>query len=258
MTLTSYLPLDPASYPDLIETLGDHPQTLISVHHLQRGSCKAYLAGEPKQIKGLIIQHNDAADEPTGFGDNAQTLATLLQSVSGWGCVCVSSAVAEELGQILGQQYQRQIHYLDDLYYQLLQPAAQIEHPAVRLLSPDDLHLFEHAPENVQPSGFGSIAAALEQGIVAGAVIDDQIAAISFTSARSLQHADIAVNTNEAWRNQGLASAAASLVAQAIQASGQTPVWSAGAHNIASLRIAEKLGFSKVSQRRYIILGDTL
>lgn len=250
--------LDPKYYPNLINTLGDNPQTLISIHHLQRGSCKAYLAGDPNNIAGLIIQHNDAADEPTGFGDDAQTLATLLQSVSGWGCICVSSAVAAELGQILGQQYQRQIHFLDDLYYQLLQPAAQIEHPSVRLLGPEDLSLFEQAPSNLHPSGFGSIENSLRDGIVAGAVIDGQIAAIAFSSAHSAQHADIAVNTNEAWRNQGLASAAASLVAQTIQAKGQTPVWSAGAHNIASLRIAEKLGFTQVSQRRYVILGDKI
>ena len=60
------------------------------------------------------------------------------------------------------------------------------------------------------------------------------------------------MSTLEEWRGRGLATAAASLVAQAIQESGRAPMWSAG--NPASLRVAQKLGFVEVSRRVYINL----
>jgi predicted GNAT family acetyltransferase len=68
------------------------------------------------------------------------------------------------------------------------------------------------------------------------------IVAIARTSALSERHGDISIATLEAWRNHGFATAAAALVARDLQAAGQISVWSAGAHNTASLRVAEKLG----------------
>jgi predicted GNAT family acetyltransferase len=61
------------------------------------------------------------------------------------------------------------------------------------------------------------------------------------------------VYTKEAYRRRGFATAAASLVARRVQEAGQIPVWSAGGHNVASLRVAEKLGFEEVSRRVYVI-----
>ena len=77
--------------------------------------------------------------------------------------------------------------------------------------------------------------------------------AIAFTSARTARHADIGVATLEPWRGRGFATAAASLVAGAIQADGQTPVWSTGEGNLASLRVAAKIGFVEVGRRTYVI-----
>ena len=69
--------------------------------------------------------------------------------------------------------------------------------------------------------------------------------------ARSERHADIGAATLEAWRGRGLATAAAALVARRVQEAGQTPVWSAGEDNAASLRVAQKIGFTAVSRRTY-------
>lgn len=63
-----HLPLDPARYPELAAALGDSPETVITLHHLRRGSCRAYVAGEPRHFAGAIIQHADAPTEPSGFG----------------------------------------------------------------------------------------------------------------------------------------------------------------------------------------------
>jgi RimJ/RimL family protein N-acetyltransferase len=43
------------------------------------------------------------------------------------------------------------------------------------------------------------------------------------------------------------------MVARAVRAAGQTPVWSCGESNEASLRVAGKLGFVEVGRRTYVI-----
>src|SRR2546428_793631 len=84
------------------------------------------------------------------------------------------------------------------------------------------------------------------EGVAAGAVVDRRLVAIAITSARTARHADVGVATLAPWRRRGLATAAASLVTRAVQAAGQTPVWSCGEDNLASLRVARKLGFVEV------------
>jgi hypothetical protein len=80
-----HLPLDPARHQELIAALGDRPETGITVHHLRRGSCRAYVAGDPVRFDGAIIQHFDTPTEPTGFGTDPQVLDRLLQAMQGWG-----------------------------------------------------------------------------------------------------------------------------------------------------------------------------
>ena len=50
-----------------------------------------------------------------------------------------------------------------------------------------------------------------------------------------------------------VATAAAALVAERVQAHGRIPVWSCGGTNVASLRVAAKLGFREVSRRVYLL-----
>jgi predicted GNAT family acetyltransferase len=104
-----------------------------------------------------------------------------------------------------------------------------------------------------QESGFGSLRKLLEEGFVACAIVSGQIVSIAHTYARTTHYADIGVHTLERWRRGGLASAAASIVARCIQEAGQTPVWSTGEDNWASLRVAQKLGFVESSRRTYVI-----
>ncbi|GCE09129.1 GNAT family N-acetyltransferase [Dictyobacter aurantiacus] len=93
----------------------------------------------------------------------------------------------------------------------------------------------------------------LQESITAAGIIDGHIVAIASASARTQRYANIAVNTLEAWRNQGISSAATSLVATHLQKAGQVPVWSTGIDNYASQRVAEKLGFSREGARTYLI-----
>ncbi|SRR5260370_41734909 len=103
-------------------------------------------------------------------------------------------------------------------------------------------------------TGFESTQAMLSDGLVAAAIVEGHVVAIAHTSARSRDYADIGVGTLEPWRNRGFSSAAAALVAQKIQEAGQVPVWNTGEGNYASLRVAEKLGFTREGLLTYVIL----
>jgi RimJ/RimL family protein N-acetyltransferase len=145
------------------------------------------------------------------------------------------------------------VRYLDDIYYALTRPAATYVEPAVRLLTLADLPLLASARPEFRASLWGGPEALLREGIVACAIVSGQIVATALVTAASGTYADIGVYTHEDYRRRGFATAAASLVARRVQQAGLTPVWSAGGHNLASLRIAQKLGYVEVSRRRYVI-----
>jgi predicted GNAT family acetyltransferase len=83
-------------------------------------------------------------------------------------------------------------------------------------------------------------------------VIDGELVAVAYTAARGARLADVGILTREDWRNRGLSTAAAALVCADIQAAGQKPVWGTSAENVASQRVAAKLGFAEVSRRVYV------
>ena len=237
----------------LAGTLGDTPESVISIHLLARGLAEAYVAGEPARPDGVIVQGGPDPGELMSFGSDTGVLWELLRLVEGWSCVSVVEPCAEELGRIIEERTGSGVRYYGDIYHVLRSPVARIHHEAARLLTPEDLELVEAAAVEVRGSGWDSTQEMLEEGVVAGAVVKGDLVAIAFTHARSARHADVAVNTLRKWRGRGFATAAASLVAQRLQEAGQVPVWSGGEDNLASLRVAQKLGFTPIARRIYLI-----
>jgi GNAT superfamily N-acetyltransferase len=250
----SYQPLDLEACRALSDALGDTPETVISVHLLRRGTCKAYVAGDPSRFDGAIVQANDFPTEPTGFGPDPDILWELLKAVEGWDCILVDSERAPLLGRIIKREMGVGVRYLDDVCHILSRPVATFPHQVVRQLTLSDLELLESAPPELRASCWGSTRALLAEGIVASAIVAGRVVATALTAAISDRCADVGVYTHPDFRRQGLATAAASIVAQRVQESGRTPVWGAGEHNVASLRVARKLGFIEVSRRTYVIL----
>lgn len=248
--------LDTAENTLVADALGDTPETVISVHLIRRGLCRAYCVGDPARFAGVVIQSDELPAEPIAFGDDPTILWQLLQYLRGWGAANTPPAQALALGAIIEAQTGRSVRYVDDIYHTLSTPVAQFDHAAVRQLGAVDLPLLETAPADVRGSGYGTHDALLTDGVVAGAITQDRLVAIAYTSARTERHADISVATLAGWRGQGMATAAASLVIQGVQAAGQTPVWSVGETNQASLWVARKLGFREVSRRTYVVLPD--
>jgi RimJ/RimL family protein N-acetyltransferase len=252
--------LKPEQLPLLADAQGDGPETLQSVHVLRRNLCRAYIAGDPARFDahtpgwGAIIQSQEWPEEPTGFGADAGLLWSLLQMVEGWTCLLVDSACAPALAQIMSSELRQPLRTLEDITHLLTKPAPDYRHPAVRRLTLADLDLLEATPLELRSGLWASPRQMIEEGIVACAIVADQIVATALVTALSPRYAEIGVYTLGTHRRQGYATAAASLVARAIQAMGRIPLWGAGAHNAASLRLARKLGFVEVSRRTYLIL----
>jgi RimJ/RimL family protein N-acetyltransferase len=189
-----------------------------------------------------------------GFGPDVESLGRVLRGLPDWSCVCVEDATARRLGPILEAQLERPVRYLMDIYHTLEQPVATGSHPSARCLTGEDLDLLTVALFDIQEAclGFGIFERLLEVGIVAGAVVDGELVAVATTWAVSERHADLSVVTAGPWRGRGLATACAGLVAAGLRRSGRVPVWSTGEDNMASLRVARKLGFEEVGRRTYV------
>jgi RimJ/RimL family protein N-acetyltransferase len=223
-------------------------------HLLRRGNCIAYVAGDPAHYAGAIVQAEDWPDEPIGYGRDPHILWDLLRSVEGWTCIAVDLECASRLGEIIEREMGVRVRYLDDVHHTLSGPVRAYRDPAVRRLTLADLDLLASAPRAFRASLWGDARALLTEGIAAGAVVGGRIVATASLSAATERYGDVGVYTDEAYRGRGLATAAASIVAGCVQEAGRTPVWSAGAHNAASLRVAAKLGFVEISRRRYVIV----
>ena len=245
--------LTPQECRVLSDILGDTPMTVIPASRLKHTVCDAYVDGALPDITAALIFDPFCPDEPCGFGTDADALWQLLKATDGWSCINVNTACATSLGALIEADRGTTIRYYGDVYHALLKPVHCYPNAAVRLLTPEDVTRLTKAPAEVQGNGYKTHAAMVTDGIAAGAIVDNNIVAIAHTYAENSLHADIGVSTIETWREKGLATAAASRVAQEIQASGKVPVWSCGEDNIASLRVAQKLGFTEVGRRTYVI-----
>jgi RimJ/RimL family protein N-acetyltransferase len=240
----------------LADALGDTPDTVQATHLLRRGLGKAFVAGDPARFEGAIVQADDWPEEPAGFGSDPQVLWDLLQQVEGWICLLVDSECAPTLGRLIETRMKSQVRYLDDVTHVLDKPVRRYQAESVRRLTSADLTLLESAPWELRAGLWSSPRQLLAEGIVASAVVAGEIVATALTSACSARYAEIGVYTQKEYWGRGYATAAASLLAQAVQEIGRIPIWGAGAHNEASLRVAQKLGFEEVSRRTYVILDS--
>jgi hypothetical protein len=250
--------LDAAGCDTLSRLLGGRPETVIAVHQLRRGLCSAYVVGEPSRLDAVVIQPTRLPEEPMAFGTDAGAIWSVLGGLTGWTCVNVDGEVARRLGPVMAAHLRRAVRYLGDLYHILARPAPRFGHANVRRLVREDLALLASAPIELREAslGFGTPEKLLEEGIAAGAVVGGGLVALACTTARSGRHAELGVVTAGPWRGRGLATACAALAAAGVQQSGWLPVWRADEDNIASLRVARKLGFTEVCRRAYVIPVD--
>ena len=241
----------------LADALGEGPDRVISVARLQQKQCRAYVLGDPEHFEAVIVEDYLAPEEPAGYGQSAAALWELLRTVPDWTCINVATEVAAELGTMIQVAKGRNIRYYSDVYYSLTEPLSDtLPHTAaagvVRQLTADDHLLLVDSPVELREH-LGDLRGLITERAVVTALDEGTIVAIAQVYAESEEYADIGVFTLEAWRNRGLATAAAAILIQGIQAAGKIPAWSTGEDNHASMKVAEKLGFTKQGQRTYVI-----
>jgi ribosomal protein S18 acetylase RimI-like enzyme len=237
----------------LADFLGDSPETVICVHSLRRRVCRAFVKGDTVRPQAAIVQLDCTPSEPSAYGNDTDSIYEVLKHIEAWDAVNVDEAIAQSLARIMESDTPGPVGVLGDVYYALNRPSADFRHHDVRELVPDDIALLDSAPPELRGCGFKTSLDLLKEGVVACGVISGRVVAIGHTSAISGGYADIGVHTASDWRCRGFATACASMVASRVQAMGLIPVWSTSEDNPASIKIAEKLGFERVSRRAYLV-----
>lgn len=245
-----YDEVNAADFDAVADALGDSPFTVISTHMLRRRMCRAWVAGTPQRFDALVLHHKDDASEPCSFGEDADAIWQLLQNVQGWTCIESSQTVAPALGKLIEQHLHVPVRFLDDLHHTLTQPAPDLPHPNVRLLTIDDVPRIQAAQPH---ESLEQIEWMLREGAIAGAIVDGQLVAWAHSYCMSPAYCDIGVFTQEAHRRRGFSAACTALVASVVQQRGFIPVWSTGETNTASRSVAAKIGFREVGRLTYTI-----
>ncbi len=246
-------PLGADECQQLAVALGDTSDTTIEVHSLERGLCRAFTLGAPDAFRAALVETEYLTAEPHGFADNPTDLCALLEKVQGWDCVLVASGLAEPLEQLVRKRITPNIRIYESVHLELHRPASLYEHPAVRGFDTADLPFLEVSSKELGPDGFATTEECVTVGSVAGALVKGKILSVAYIDSMTNRFGTITINTMEGHRGQGLATAAASIVARKIQSQGRIPVWYTGADNASSLRVAAKVGFSEVSRPKYVI-----
>ena len=247
-------PIDTEAEEVLAETLPDDPFSFGVRCVLKRHVGSAWVHGPLTSPDAAVVTDPWQASEPNAFGTDPEKVWGLLRELPGWVCVNCDSEMARALAPVLERELGLPTRLLADVYYTLEAPPVPYRHPAVRRLTEDDLEMVERAPEELRPIGFDSVLAALSGGVVAGAVEENQLVARTSLTLSSEAHADIGSHTLAAWRGRGYASTALSLVAAEVQDRGLTPVWSTGGTNLASQRVARKVGFREFGRKAYVLV----
>jgi RimJ/RimL family protein N-acetyltransferase len=239
-----------ADFDVVADALGDSPFTVISTHQLRRRLCRAWLAGTPQRFDALVMHPKDDPSEPMSYGEDAGAIWRLLQSVQGWTCIESSPSVAPALGQLIEERLHTPVRHLPDIHHTLTQPAPDLPHPLVRLLTLADVSMIQAAQPH---ESLEQIEWMLREGAIAGAIVDGQLVAWAHSYCMSPRHCDIGVFTHEAHRRRGFSSACTALVASVMQERGLIPVWSTGENNAGSRAVAGKIGFREVGRLVYSI-----
>ena len=235
----------------LAHSLPDTPETVNLISQLRRGLANAWIEGKVNALETAVIEDRNQPGEPHVFGQDPEQIAAVLAQVPGWDCVNAALDIAPQIVPLVEAQTGCLVRLWGFVYHTLTQPSRVFSHPQVRLLTKEDWPLLEGAPYELQGPNPGR---ALFEMRVAGGFVDGRLVAIAQLVATSAKYGEIGVHTLPPYRDQGLSTAAASLITQTIQSLGLIPVWACGENNQPSLHIAQKLGFIETSRRVYLIL----
>jgi RimJ/RimL family protein N-acetyltransferase len=130
-------------------------------------------------------------------------------------------------------------------------PSIVAQHSA-RLLTADDAALLE-----AFEAGSATYFLSRSHAPCIGVIADGRLVGVAHSSRRTAAACELGINTVTEARRQGYALAATRAWTLAIQQEGLTPIYSAFAHNTASLRLAAAVGYIQVSASVYGPVSET-
>jgi RimJ/RimL family protein N-acetyltransferase len=131
---------------------------------------------------------------------------------------------------------------------------------SVRRLEPSDAHhLWGLGPESAWISKFwGGPNGLASSGFGWGAFVADQLASVACTGFLGETYEDIGVVTEPKYRGLGLSPACVMALCADVRARGHRPSWTTSPDNLASIRVAEKLGFVLQRYDQLFVVGISI
>ncbi len=230
----------------------DRPSYMIGMHIIRTGKGAGFvdrwpnprailadvagnysLAGDPE-----VLQPNDLEGRITGFVDAPDRFVPLLKETfpgfTVWDRVIFELRASPRLSRPQGYQVRRLV---------------ATDTPHLRGLSPELSWIWQTW---IDPSGLAS------SGYAWGVFARDRLVSVACSFFLGDRYEDIGVVTEPAFRRLGLSAACAGALCQDIQDRGYQPSWSTSPDNTASLRVAEKLGFSILRRDRLYAIGVSI
>lgn len=247
------VPLTVSEGVELAARLPVTPYYVVCYGGLRAGLDRAFVSGDRSDPDAVIVQHRLSPQEPEYFGRDPEAGWRILARIPGWTCVNASAPDAEALAKIFARELPEPFRPIGDLFYTLESPPTAPANPAVRLAGPADVPLLERFDAPVWGSSYRTFEEIVTDGIVAIAIEEGRVVSVALLTATNGRFGDVGVHTLEPFRRRGYSAAAASWVAREVQARGITPIWSTGSHNLASQRVAAKVGFQPVGRWAYLV-----
>jgi RimJ/RimL family protein N-acetyltransferase len=114
----------------------------------------------------------------------------------------------------------------------------------VRMLTPDELNASTNLPLDLKEE----LIEASRHSPISSAFADDRPVSFCYAGSQTEGLWDISIDTLEEYRNKGYAAAAVTHLIKYFNRQGKRPIWGAEEANVASMRLAAKLGFVLVDR----------
>ena len=148
--------------------------------------------------------------------------------------------------------WERVVYQLEDLHPIATPAGAEIR----RLEETDAPALANLSPESAWVTKtWGGPSGAAKSATAWGAFVQGKLASVACPFFAGIQYEDLGVATEPAYRGQGFSAACTYALIQDVLGRGKRVSWNTSTDNIASIRVAEKLGFRFVRTDRLFVTG---
>jgi GNAT superfamily N-acetyltransferase len=235
-------------YRDLAALLPDTPRWVETRSLLLSGRCEVVGAGAKPSLPFVVVSSDLPLICIAGKAD-PHSIQEAIDKKGKFAEILAAPEDREHVSAILdGWIFQRAI------LHTLASPASlkRVRVENVRLMNPD-----EPVPGNVPEELAGELRIALRDSPVAAAYVGDLPVSFSYAGHVTETFWDISIDTLEGHRQRGLAMQCVVFLIDLFYERGLKPLWGSHEFNIASLRLAEKLGFQPVDELAIFLTPST-